>query len=175
MPLFEEVDTQSKRILPCHKHSPVVAITHNGKNLFVNKTKSIVVASGESKCPQFAFFELEPSSHIAAPPPPTPVLTHKPEGTVSVVQESLEVDDICVFSDKDKKWKIGKDLQFSHYLEETKSSRQYRGTVVNLSEKSHKFGVLRSWYESSSADTSSAPRFSLEHCEDRHTFIPVTL
>ena len=49
MPLFEEVDTQSKRILPCHKHSPVVAITHNGKNLFVNKTNSIVVASGESK------------------------------------------------------------------------------------------------------------------------------
>lgn len=56
--------------------------------------------------------------------------------------------------------------------EKCRSSRQYRGTVVNLSEKSHKFCVLCSWYESTSADTSPS-WFSLEQCEDTHTFIPV--
>lgn len=171
MPLFEEVGTPSKKTLSRHKHNPVVAVTQNGKKLFINKTTAVWLLQENERVSTDRLFRVRAQQPYCSTPQ---VLTHKLESTVPVVQESLEVDDICVFGDKVRKWKIGKVLQFAHYLEKTKSSRQYRGTVVNLSDKSHKFGVLCSWYESSSVDTSSSPRFSLEHCEDTHTFVPVT-
>ena len=114
VPLFEEVDTQSKKVLPRHKHSPVVAITHNGENLFINKTTAVWLLQENERVSTDRLFRVRAQQPYCSTPQ---VLTHKPESTVPVVQESIGVDDVCVFSDKVKKWKIGKVLQFSHYLE----------------------------------------------------------
>ena len=90
------------------------------------------------------------------------------------MSETIEVGNICVFKDSINTltWKIGRVLQFSFFLEKTKSSQQYRGTTCNVSDanKGNKIGVLCAWYT-----PSSPTHFSIVHSDEVHTFFPVTL
>ena len=103
----------------------------------------------------------------------TPQLrTCKADDTLPVVKQVLEVDDICAFKHTTTKWKIGRILQFAHYLERTKMSRQYCGTMISLSDKSQKFGAL-SWY-TPTTEAKDCLKFSSELYQEQHLFISVT-
>ena len=84
----------------------------------------------------------------------------------------LEVGNICVFREsKSTKWRIGRVLQFSYYLEKTKASQQYHGTTVSIPDQHNKIGVLCSWYTLSSPPA----KFSAVNSNETHAFYPVNL
>ena len=67
-------------------------------------------------------------------------------------------------------------LQFSFYLEKTKSAQQYRGMSVSLTAANlKKIGVLCSWYSVLPDSDGSPHTFTLEQVEESHVFLPVNL
>ena len=86
-----------------------------------------------------------------------------------VVRSSISVGDICVFRTVNKEWRIGRVLQFSHYLEKKISAKQYRGLTADVSNT--KIGILCSWY---SVEKEEVPvKFTLSQKSIPHTYISI--
>ena len=167
MPMFQIDEGSSKGKMTKRKHCPFVEVQHAGKTLFVNKTTAVwLLQEGERvssdrlfrvRCKQPYTSDSEPQIHST-------LITY-PE-----VCQTLEVSNICVFKESQSSWKIGRVLQFSHYLEKTKTAQQYRGTTASVTDKSKKIGVLCAWYTL----TSPPAKFTMVESEEAHAFFPIT-
>ena len=152
------------------KHCRFVEVMQNGKKVFISKTTAVwLLQEGERVSSDRLFRVRSKQPYTCDARPERRTVSDE----VPTVNKSITVGDICVFrSSKKQSWHIGRVLQFSFYLEKTKSSQQYSGVTVQLTTMNMKrIGVLCSWY---SAESDVNPHlFLLEQFEKTHCFIPV--
>ena len=164
LPMFEvdaETPSMGKKIK--RKHSLFVEVKHNSKTFFINKTTAVWLFQEGERVSSDRLFRVRSKEPYTSDPQPK---LHSTSNKDPAVNQLLEVGSICVFKDSKSLYKIGRVLQFAYYLEKTKSSQQYRGTTVHLTDKAKKIGVL-CWL-------SPSGKFSMVLCEEAHQFIPVT-
>ena len=165
LPIYQQESVKGKTTKI--NHCPFVEIKHNGNTLYIHKTTAVWLLQEGERVSSDRLFRVRSKQPYACEPSPQ---IRSSCGTNPIVCQSLQVGNICVFIDSKDKWKIGRVLQFSYYLEKTKSAQQYRGLTVNLADKPKKIGVLCSWYTLSSPPAT----FSAVQCEETHIFHPVT-
>ena len=166
--MFEVDEASSKRKATKHKHCPFVEVKHNGRTLFINKTTAVWLLQEGERVSSDRLFRVRSRQPYSSDRSPQPQI-HCTSNTHPAVRQSLEVGNICVFSDTKCTWKIGRVLQFSYHLGRTKSAQQYCGTTATLTDKTKKIGVLCAWYT-----LSSPTKFTMAHCDEAHAFVPIT-
>ena len=171
IPMFEKIDTSLKKSLPKSKYSPVVEVKHNGRVLFINKTTVVWLLQESERVSTNRLLRVRSNQPYNNTTSQLPV-HNETSSTVPVIQQLIEVCNICVFQDPESitKWRIGKLLQFCNYLEKTKHSQQYHGTSADPSTKPEKLGVLCTWF----TPTMSTATFRVCDHEDDYIFIPAT-
>ena len=167
LPMYQVEEESVKGKTTKFKHCPFVEINHDGNSLYIHKTTAVWVLQEGERVSSDRLFRVRSKQPYACEPPPQ---ARSSCGTNPIVCQSLQVGNICVFMDSKGKWKIGIVLQFSYYLEKSKSAQQYHGITVNLADKPKKIGVLCSWYTLSSPPAT----FSAVQCEETHIFHPIT-
>ena len=83
--------------------------------MFINKTTAVWLLQVSERVSTDRLFRVracQPYNTVTVPQP----RTCKADNTLPVVEKVLEVDDVCVFKHTAGKWKIGRILQFAHYL-----------------------------------------------------------
>ncbi len=165
-------DLEAKRKAKCskNKHCRFVEVTQNKKTVYVSKTTAVWLLQEGERVPIDRLFRVRKNQPYTCDAKPD---VRHVSNTVPKISECLNVGDICVFSRPQGMWQIGRVLQFSFYLETTKSAKQYRGMFVSLTaENKKKIGVLCSWY---SVQPGGDPAmFTQVQSEETHHFQPIT-
>lgn len=146
LPMFEISDASKKKSTNS-KHCRYVEVEYNGKTLCINKITAVWLLQEGKRVSSDRLFRVRSKQPYSSDPQPR---RHTTFTTDPSVCETIEVGNICVFKDSKNThtWKMGRVLQFSFFLEKTKSSQQYRGTtcIVSDANKGNKIGVLCAWY-----------------------------
>jgi hypothetical protein len=152
------------------KHCRFVEVTQNEKTVYISKTTAVWLLQEGERVSTDRLFRVRNKQPYTCDAKPD--VRHVSDA-VPNVSECLNVGDICVFNRPQGIWQIGRVLQFSFYMETTKSAKQYRGMFVSLTpENKKKIGVLCSWY---SVQPGGDPAmFTQEQSEETHLFQPIT-
>ena len=111
LPMFEVDDVASKKKSTNFKHCPYVEVEYNGKTLFINKTTAVWLLQEGERVSSDRLFRVRNKQPYSSDPQPR---RHMTFNTDPCVCETIEVGNICVFRDSQKKdrWKIGRVLVF---------------------------------------------------------------
>ena len=152
-------------------HSPYVEVQYGQRTVYVNKTTVVWLLQEAERVSADRLFHVRNKQPFSSSSSDKSCPSDNSTNHVAV-SETLSVGDICVFKISSTQWKLGRVLNFSYYLEKTKSSQQYTKTSYSFADKSKKaVGVLCSWY----VPVEISSKFTLaENCVS-HKFISVQL
>lgn len=171
-PKGRDLETKGKGKGKCSKskHCRFVEVTLNEKTVYISKTTAVWLLQEGERVSTDRLFRVRNKQPYTCDAKPD--VRHVSDA-VPNVSECLNVGDICIFSRPQGTWQIGRVLQFSFYMEPTKSAKQYRGMFVTLTpENKKKIGVLCSWY--SVQPCVDPTMFTQEQSEETHLFQPIT-
>ena len=156
----------SKKQESKNKHSHFVEVRCGDKAVYIHKTTAVWLLQETEWVSSDCLFRVRNKQPFTTKSNTSKILISS--AAHPIICSSVSVSDMCVFKTTDLDWQIGRVLQFSNYLERTKSAQQYRGLMADVT--STKVGVLCSWYTIS--DTTSHI-FSLSQKEVIYAHIPI--
>jgi len=150
------------------KHSRFVEVNNGDKSIYIHKTTAVWLLeeteylSSDRRIRVRSKQPFSTNSNLANKQLPSVIHL--------VVRSSISVGDMCVFRTVNKEWRIGRVLQFSHYLEKKISAKQYRNLTADVSNT--KIGILCSWY---SVEKEVPVKFTLSQKNIPHTYISIKM
>ena len=155
------------------KHSKMVEVNQNGKKFYIHKTTAVWLLQESERVSTDRLFRVrakQPYSNCSQ----SKVGSQYHSSLVSIKDNIVEVDHVCVFKPEEDSWIIGKILQFSNLSQKTISSQQYRSRSVDMSNLKalDSIGALCTWYAPLPQSLGS---FIMEGCTDQHSFIPLQM
>ena len=120
----DRIDSEGKDKASKTKHCRFVEVTQNGKSMFISKTTAVWLLQEGERVSTDRLFRVRSKQPYTCDAQPE---IRSTSDLLPSVSNSLNVGDICVFNRSQGQWQIGRVLQFSFFLEKTKSAQQYRG------------------------------------------------
>lgn len=171
LPLYSVEQSEKKVTKRCKSHDTFIPIEHNGKQIFIHKVTAVwLFQEGERVSSDRLFIVRSKQPHSHEPYKALNVTSEQIDNKTPMVCETIQIGDVCVFSENEEEWKLGRVVKFAFYKERTKTAQQCTSTSINLTAIPNRIGIMCSWFSS----TETEGRFSVGTCEEAHVYLPAT-
>ena len=114
LPLYSVEQSEKKMTKRCKSHDTFIPIEHNGKQIFIHKVTAVwLFQEGERVSSDRLFRVRSKQPHSHEPYKALNVTSEQIDNKMPVVCETIQIGDVCVFSENEEEWKLGRVVKFA--------------------------------------------------------------